>query len=169
MKTKLKKLTLTLSLCVCALILNACKSSGKEADKPKLQVYEPFTAEVTAGDFNCGIELSKSGEGIWSGKFSAPDTIEGLCISSMGGDTEIEYMGLCYTASSDSLPEHSVMGIITSVLDHADASSDTKANADGKDIVISGELDFGQYELYVTKSGEPLSLKVGGGFEADFS
>ncbi len=169
MKTKLKRLTATLLLSMSALMLNACNSNGKETDKPKIDLSQPIVAEVTADSFSCGIELSRSSEAVWSGKIITPDTIEGLSICSTGSNAELQYMGLSYTAKSDSLPDNSVIGVISSALDHALSSSDAKAVAEGKDIAICGELDLGQYELYVTKSGEPLSLKVGNSFEAKFS
>lgn len=146
-----------------------CACSDKtEIHKPNLDIPYTCQASITKDDFSCKIMLSRNREGVWEATFTSPDTLSSMSVVGFGESYAIDYMGLSYTMPTENLPIGSIVSAITSSLDHASSSSSVKLKKEGSEIVASGDITCGQYDLRIDKSGEPIALHLGEGFTVQF-
>lgn len=155
------------------LSLTACfwtSGCGKsDPEHVKLNGQCGFAAQITRGEQSFEASFVRGEDGGWTAVFSLPETLSEMTVISFGESCSVQYQGLSLELTADKLPSGSVAAAIEQCIDHAANSSAAKYSKDGDLKLIKGETGCGEYELRVTKDGEPVSLYIGSEIAAEFS
>lgn len=149
------------------LTATGCGKSEPEHIRPLDQCG--FVAQITRGEQNFEASFVRGENGDWTAVFSSPEALSEMTVISFGESSSVQYQGLTLELSADKLPAGSVATAIEQCIDHASHSASAKYSKDGDLKLIKGEAGCGEYELRVTKDGEPVSLYIGSEIAAEFS
>ena len=144
-------------------------SEKKSADPVDLDYAYSCTVEAVCNNLEYTAQISRDENGVWKTRFTAPETISSLTVTSFGESFALEFQGINFSTQTKNVPVGAISSMLTSVLDHAAHSSDAEFEKSGKLTLVKGECDCGEYVLTLTKSGELSKLTIGDSFSADFS
>ncbi len=142
---------------VCALALAACGSNGILAPKaPNLNKQLEMTADVSCGDDNFSISLSRNAIGKWQAVLLEPYEVQGIGFNYSRGEVSASLEGISaekLTSDFDSSP----LGIIISSLENAlQDNNGTVTYADGGYTVRSGDCIL----AFEQGSAAPISIEI---------
>lgn len=138
------------------LLLSICGCSEKKDVTPVLNNIS-FTAETQyeSTSFSCDASV---GDDALKLVVSKPEEIKDLCFEVSKNKAEVQFSGITYNPSIDSLPQGSIIKILYNVIN--DVKDGKTLNRNDKNCEIIGRAGGYKYLFIFSPSGLPISLYV---------
>lgn len=158
-----------IGLAALAMLSCTVTGCGKSDAQVKPEIPNLCTAQVTDGEKSYSADLCRDESGVWTVRFSQPETICDMTVKTFGESYAIEFSGLSQQIERGKMPIGSVAASVTECLDHAANSSSVKCEKDGEEIMVRGEAPCGEYILRTDSSGKLISLSIDNRLSVEFS
>lgn len=138
------------------MLLLICGCSERKDISPVLNNIS-FTAETQYENaaFSCDVTVN---DDVLKSVVSKPDEIKGLCFEVTKNKIEVQFSGITYEPSLESLPQSAVIKILYNVI--TDVKDSKTLNCNDKNCEISGRVDGYKYTFNFSPSGLPISLYI---------
>ncbi len=154
-----------------ALAMLSCTAAGCGSSnvQVKPEIPNTCTAQVTDGEKSYCADLCRDESGVWTVRFSQPETICDMTVKTFGESYAVEFSGLSQQIERGKMPVGSVAASVTECLDHAANSSSVKSEKDGDEVMLRGEAPCGEYILRTDSGGRLISLSIENRLSVEFS
>lgn len=154
-------LVLTVLLFITAFI--ACNNnSTKLQNNSSQQLSAAFhcTVNATLNGTTYETTLAKQGTGIYTLSFTKPSTLSSLSFALTSEGMKVKFGDIVASVDPSSIPQTALVNAMLDAFDAASAKTGVAAKLSGKDTILSGHTQAGDFVMTLNPDYTPKSLKI---------
>ncbi len=129
-----------------------------DAETVSQAVEKPFdaVARIRMGNIEATADLNRSGDGVFSFTFTAPQTLSGMTITMDRENIGLSYLGLHIEADSEDVLNSGVTRAIVAAINRAAEPDGITVGMEGTAVTVDGETESGAFTLTLDQRNQSL-------------